>query len=116
MKQHITQEQATAIAAKYAEDGLYETNICNAAIQHYLCQQAKEFPELPAPQWLGDIRGYTVSQLKDYGAACVAHAQDVTELVAALEKLARLGNGEHYGNSDGNMIARDALSKYKGAK
>lgn len=43
-------------------------------------------------------------------------AQDVTELVEALEKLARLGNGEHYGNSDGNMIARDALFKYKGAK
>lgn len=42
--------------------------------------------------------------------------QDVTELVEALEKLARLGNGEHYGNSDGNMIARKALSKYKGAK
>ena len=42
--------------------------------------------------------------------------QDVTELVEALEKLARLGNGEHYGNSNGNMIARDALSKYKGAK
>lgn len=43
-------------------------------------------------------------------------AQDVTELVEVLEKLARLGNGEHYGNSDGNMIARDALYKYKGAK
>ena len=43
-------------------------------------------------------------------------AQDVTELVEALEKLARLGNGDHYGNSDGNMIARTALSKYKGAK
>lgn len=43
-------------------------------------------------------------------------AQDVTKLVDALEKLARLGNGDHYGNSDGNMIARDALSKYKGAK
>lgn len=43
-------------------------------------------------------------------------AQDVTELVEALEKLARLGNGERYGNSDGNMIARTALSKYKGAK
>ncbi len=43
-------------------------------------------------------------------------AQDVTELVEALEKLARLGNGDQYGNSDGNMIARTALSKYKGAK
>ena len=50
-------------------------------------------------------------------AAPQAHpSRDVTELVEALEKLARLGNGEHYGNSDGNMIARDALSKYKGAK
>ena len=43
-------------------------------------------------------------------------AQNVMELVEALEKLARLGNGEHYGNSDGNMIARSALAKYKGAK
>ena len=54
-----------------------------------------------------------------YGTQLFTHsmpAQDVTELVEALEKLARLGNGEHYGNSDGNMIARDALSKYKGAK
>lgn len=29
----------------------------------------------------------------------------------ALERLARLGNGDHYGNSDGNMIARAALAK-----
>ena len=43
-------------------------------------------------------------------------AQDVTELVEALEKLASLGNGDQYGNSDGNMIARDALAKFKGAK
>ena len=27
----------------------------------------------------------------------------------ALERLARLGNGDQYGNSDGNMIARAAL-------
>ena len=38
-------------------------------------------------------------------------AQNVMELVEALEKLARLGNGEHYGNSDGNMIARTALEQ-----
>jgi hypothetical protein len=31
----------------------------------------------------------------------------------ALEKLARLGNGEHYGNSDGNCIAIEALAKDK---
>jgi hypothetical protein len=33
------------------------------------------------------------------------------ELLSALEKLARLGNGERYGNSDGNMIARAAITK-----
>ena len=33
------------------------------------------------------------------------------ELLEALEKLARLGNGDHFGNSDGNMIARAAIAK-----
>ena len=33
------------------------------------------------------------------------------ELRAALEKLARLGNDPHYGNSIGNQLARDALAK-----
>ena len=33
------------------------------------------------------------------------------ELLEALEKLARLGNGEHYGNSEGNTIARAAINK-----
>ena len=33
------------------------------------------------------------------------------ELAAALEKLARLGNEPHYGNSIGNQIARDKLAK-----
>jgi hypothetical protein len=37
------------------------------------------------------------------------YRRHTAKLVAALEKLARLGNGEHYGNSDGNMIARAAL-------
>lgn len=33
------------------------------------------------------------------------------ELAAALEKLARLGNEPHYGNSIGNQIAIEALAK-----
>ena len=33
------------------------------------------------------------------------------ELLAALEKLARLGNGERYGNSEGNVIAQAAIAK-----
>ena len=35
----------------------------------------------------------------------------VDELVEALERLARLGNGNNYGNSIGNEIARAALAK-----
>lgn len=33
------------------------------------------------------------------------------ELVEALNKLARLGNGDQFGNSEGNIIARAALAK-----
>ena len=35
----------------------------------------------------------------------------IAELEAALDKLARLGNGPDYGNSDGNVIAQKALAK-----
>lgn len=38
------------------------------------------------------------------------------DLLETLEKLARLGNGEHYGNSDGNMIARAAIAKATGGE
>lgn len=37
----------------------------------------------------------------------------VSELVEALERLARLGNGDQYGNSIGNDIAKAALAKAK---
>ena len=47
MTQHITQEQATQIAAQFAEDATYEFNIANAAIQHYLDQRNAELPLLP---------------------------------------------------------------------
>ena len=36
------------------------------------------------------------------------------ELVAALQKLACLGNGDRYGNSDGNCIAQAALANAQG--
>ena len=71
-----------------------------------------------AGNWKGTVEGYLRQQgwtLKPLFTRPMP-AQDVTELVEALEKLARLGNGEHYGNSDGNVIACTALSKYKGAK
>ena len=43
-------------------------------------------------------------------------AKQRDELLAALEKLARLGNGDQYGNSDGNMIARAAIASVKESK
>lgn len=36
------------------------------------------------------------------------------ELLAVLDKLARLGNGDAYGNSIGNCIAQDAIARVKG--
>jgi hypothetical protein len=36
--------------------------------------------------------------------------------VKALDKLARLGNGAHYGNSDGNIIAQEVLAQIKERK
>lgn len=36
------------------------------------------------------------------------------ELLAALDKLARLGNGDRYGNSIGNTIAQEAIAKATG--
>jgi ABC-type uncharacterized transport system ATPase component len=40
----------------------------------------------------------------------------LAKAVETLEKLARLGNGDRYGNSDGNMIARTTLAELKGEK
>jgi len=40
----------------------------------------------------------------------------LAKAVEALEKLARLGNGDLYGNSDGNMIARTTLAELTGEK
>jgi hypothetical protein len=38
----------------------------------------------------------------------------LAKAVVTLDKLARLGNGEKFGNSDGNMIARAALAEING--
>ena len=48
-------------------------------------------------------------------AAALLRNQDEAIRVALeyFEKLARLGNGERYGNSDGNMIALDAIAKLR---
>lgn len=37
--------------------------------------------------------------------------QEKAEMLSALEELAKLGNGDDYGNSIGNMIARAAIAR-----
>ena len=41
--------------------------------------------------------------------ALEAKDAELERLTAVLDRLARLGNEPHFGNSDGNMIARAAL-------
>jgi hypothetical protein len=58
---------------------------------------------------LENIEGYRVTMT---AAAELRRLHEVNqEPLAALEKLTRLGNGDHYGNSEGNMIARAAIAK-----
>jgi len=38
------------------------------------------------------------------------HEQTIATLKGVLDRLARLGNEPHYGNSDGNVIAQKALA------
>jgi hypothetical protein len=40
--------------------------------------------------------------------------REAPNMFEALEKLAKLGNGDKYGNSEGNLIARAALKQAKG--
>ena len=91
MTQHITPEQATQIAAQFAEDEDYETNICNAAIQWDRDQLAKELPVLPehitdvlvitGPSTHKHMQAgqyyYTTSQAQAYGQQCAAHAREL---------------------------------------
>lgn len=56
------------------------------------------------------------AQIAELRESLEAAARDLAELedannrlTSALDCLARLGNGEHYGNSEGNLIAQDAL-------
>ena len=50
-----------------------------------------------------------------YEAQLAAEAK-LAKAVGSLEKLARLGNGDLYGTSNGNMIARLTLAQLEGEK
>ena len=68
-------------------------------------------------QRLADILQYKIPSIEclEEAAAELCRLDALNaELVEALEKLARLGNGDSYGNSIGNDIAIAALAKAKG--
>jgi len=61
---------------------------------------------------LEELYGYADT---DAAAAELRRLHEVNaELLAALDKLARLGNGDRYGNSIGNTIAQEAIAKATG--
>ena len=51
------------------------------------------------------------SQPNPLSAQLAAVTAQRDELLAAMRKLACLGNGDKFGNSDGNLIAQDAIAK-----
>jgi len=57
---------------------------------------------------IGEDRCNTVTRLRDKIDELEAENEALRE---ALDKLARLGNEPHYGNSHGNVIAQKALEK-----
>lgn len=105
MKQHITQEQAVELASLHTRYDMVEHSLhglhafAEAAIQHYLSEQAKELPWLPdhitdvlvitGPSTHKHMQAgqyyYTADQLQAYGQQCAAHAREV-----ALEEAAEV--------------------------
>ncbi len=65
--------------------------------------------------WRAGTTWYPIGEMCQQAAAELRRLHEVNaELVEALEKLARLGNGDQYGNSIGNEIAQEALRKAQG--
>lgn len=45
---------------------------------------------------------------------CFLDGDLLIQVIGTLERLAKLGNGDQYGNSDGNVIALEMLNKIRG--
>ena len=58
---------------------------------------------------------FNFEQYQDAAAEMFKLAEHQEILLAALERLARLGAGDQYGNSEGNVIAQEAIDRVKGA-
>ena len=83
-------------------------------------KEANEYIKVRANPNLWYVRK-VLNMTKEKNQKAALRAQPVSDdamdaLVEALEVLAKLGNGEHYGNSDGNVIAQMALAAYRAAQ
>jgi hypothetical protein len=83
MTQHITQEQAVELSIKSGDEfAIHEaefyTNLCNAAIQHYIDQRAKDLPELPDHPEPRTMKwsALEIEAIQAYGLQCAAHARE----------------------------------------
>lgn len=64
---------------------------------------------------IADVHGR--EEIRKANADHIVHCVNLhDELIEALEKLARLENGDSYGNSIGNRIAQEVLAKAKGGE
>ena len=119
MTQHITQEHAIAIFSEVTKAGkgfATTQELMNAAIQHYIDQQAKELPVLPEPAeetWRNNSRFfiYTADQLQAYGQQCAAHAREMA-LSDAMQEC--LDAAECYQDNGAAHLAHDYISRLKG--
>lgn len=82
----------------------------NPATHHRICAEIQERHQREMSKVVAQRN--ELEKLCNYNERLMQELlQQRDELAAALEKLARLGNEPHQGNSIGNQIARDALAK-----
>ena len=108
MTQHITQEVAVELSIKAGDEfAMHEaefyTNLCNAAIQYYIDQCAKDLPVLPEWSKQDNLGGLVPSEIRmsmrDFGQQCAAHARKLALEEAEkrmLTKAAELGIYNHH--------------------
>jgi predicted nuclease with TOPRIM domain len=94
--------------AKPLRERIEELEAENARLETEARLQAEEIAKTRrrADKWGGMVM--------DCLAAGLADEIKLAKALEALEKLARLGNGDLYGNSEGNMIARATLAELTG--